>query len=269
MPSGRSPQPRLSSNDRSKATYDHYTSHIAYEIQLLLQDVGSQKHLADELGFANGSAISRIVSGVRPLSLEKARKLDELEYTTSINVSFETLVTERDSRKTKVAVPRRIQYDVFLAAPMASAGDDRYKEFRDRVLGIKDALEHWRLDVYCAMDDIAQPSDFDTQQIAYVTNWEAIQKCDQLVLYLPTAPTGLTPSSVWVEVGMALARRMPCTFFVPEQANLPYVIQRACELTNEKIVEVYFHGDDPRKPQNQIQRNGPKVLAGGSGKIRE
>lgn len=262
----RAPRGFSATQDRDAATFAQYASHISFEIKRVLEEAGlTQKDLGAQLGLSTGSGISLMISGGKELSLEHAKKLDQNHHTTSLGVSFETLVRERDAkpRRRKAGTPRRIEYDVFLAAPMAST-QGKYTELHEGIIEVRRALELHGLAVYCAADDIAKTSDFDTQEIAYLTNWNAIQLCRELVLYLPIEQTGPTPSSIWVEVGMALALGMSCTFFVPKQQDLPYVVQRACEIpvTKKKIVEVFLTGSDPRMAADRIRKNGPQILAG-------
>lgn len=250
--------------DRSAGTYDDYAKHIAYELAFALEMSGEiQIELAKKIGFGSASPVSRILAAKMTLTLEKARALDQHQYETSIGATFEDLVIERDGkpRKRRVGEPRATEHDVFLAAPMAAAGAT-YPEVRELVLQMETALDLAGLTVYCAVNDVAAQSDFDTQVIAYETNWQAIQSCRQLVLFLPEPLVGETPSSVWVEVGMALAREMPCTFFVPKQRHLPYVVQQALDTGKKRLVRAHYFNDDPRTAIRWIRRNGAKVLSG-------
>ncbi|EHB44067.1 hypothetical protein MycrhDRAFT_6962 [Mycolicibacterium rhodesiae JS60] len=255
----------VAGQERKRATYEDLDAHLRYELDRTLQASGmSQREFAMELGYQTPTQISQVRHGSKTFNAGLATKLDTWGYKTSLGTTFVQLVKEREARPRKKAVgkPRRIDYEVFLAAPMAAAGN-RYDEIRQHVMDVQAVLASYAdCTVYCAANDIARAADFDTQKVAYETNWEAIQACRQFVAFLPVpVPLKRTPSSVWVEAGMALAREMPCTFFVPTHDDLPYVLQRALE---KRAIDVYFHGENISKVSNEIRKHGRAILAGES-----
>lgn len=249
--------------DRRGAAYEELDDQLRYELdQALRSSRLSQAEFSRELGYQTPTQISQVRHGSKTLSAALAAKLDAWECKTTLGITFQQLVAERDARPRKEAVgkPGRVDYEVFLAAPMAAAGD-RYDEIRQHVMDVQASLaNHAQCTVYCAANDIVRSADFDNQKIAYETNWEAIRACRQFVAFLPVpVPLKRTPSSVWVEAGMALARKMPCTFFVPTPEDLPYVLQRALEM---RAIDVHFHGEHIAKVSNDIRKHGRSLLAG-------
>jgi hypothetical protein len=256
------------SDSLAEGTHAALEQHVAFELENLMDVQGlTQEELAHTMGFNTPSGASKIIGGHRGLTLQKARLLDDEGWTTTLGTTFEGLVREvhrsKNGPRRPIKSPRT--FDVFLATPMATA--DSYKRDRELVLDLKSALERANLTVFYAGDDIARMQDFDTQDIAYATNWDSIQASRQLVLYLLHEPTSPKPSSIWVEVGMALALGLPCTFFVPSLSCLPYVVQRAFDEpgTRKKLVDVHTFEDNPRLAISRVRRNKAAVLAGGGG----
>ncbi|WP_241474172.1 helix-turn-helix domain-containing protein [Mycolicibacterium neoaurum] len=250
--------------DRSNASYEELDLQIRHELDQVWRSTRmSQAEFARELGYQTATQISQLRNGQKSMTPPFAKLLDKWGvYTPTLGVTFQELVAERDAipRKDSVGKPQRKDYDVFLAAPMAAAVD-RYDEIRQHVMDVRETLATYaKCKTYCAAKDIVRSADFDNQKIAYETNLEAIQACRQFVAFLPVpVPLNRTPSSVWVEAGMALARSMPCTFFVPTPQDLPYVLQRAME---NRTIDVHFHGDNIAKVSNDIRKHGRDILAG-------
>ena len=264
---------------RAARSRKDYNEHIAYELELLQNEYFfNQLELAKIMGFANGSQLSRILRLEGELTLQRAKQLDEADLSragmadrealslpkTSLGVTFFELAQERNqATKHKVGVPTQAAYDVFLASPMASVDSGAYSAERHLVLGVKDALEAKGLSVYCAALSIADTKDFDANRIAMETNWDALRKCKELVLFVPGPLKGPSPSSVWVEIGMALALSMPCSLFVSNSSVLPYVLRQALVEPGGFAIDVSYYDADPNWPASVIRRNGRTALAGG------
>lgn len=120
----------------------------------------------------------------------------------------------------------RPRYDVFLSAPMASFKDDReYQPFRKEVMKVVDALHGCGLSVFCALEDIESMSQFDTQGISTSDDIDILEHSGSFVLLYPKS----LPTSALFEAGYALALGLPSLFFVRDDRDLPYLMQRLPE----------------------------------------
>lgn len=129
----------------------------------------------------------------------------------------------------------RSKYDVFLSAPMASFKDDsEYQPFRTDVLKVIHALRDCGLSVFCALEEIDSISQFDTHGISTHDDIAILQQTGSfLMLY----PQKLATSALF-EAGYALALGRPSLFFVRNEQDLPYLMQRLPEaLTNVSILD--------------------------------
>lgn len=235
--------------------------HLRFELDLVIQDLGSQAELAKILGYSGGqSGVSKILNRHVDLSVNRARKLDNEGCRPTVQgVTFLALVEAIERAEGSGPLT-----DVFLAVPM-SASRTKYKSHRTRALDLVHTLEAKGLSVYFAGREITSIDDFDDHQIAFIANLDHLKTSRQFVLYLPRALQGQTPSSVWVELGVAIGRELPCTLLVPDKTSLPYIISRSLEDHTEGLsILVREHGDDPDKPIRLLRRHGLQLLAQGN-----
>lgn len=127
------------------------------------------------------------------------------------------------------------QYDVFLSAPMASFTDDsEYQPFRAEVLTVIHALHDCGLSVFCALEAIESMSKFDTHGISALDDIDTLKRSGSFVMIYPQK----LASSALFEAGYALALRRPSVYFVLNEQDLPYLMQRLPEaVTNVSILD--------------------------------
>jgi TIR domain-containing protein len=129
----------------------------------------------------------------------------------------------------------RSKYDVFLSVPMASFKDDsEYQPFRTDVLKVIHALHDCGLSVFCALEAIDSMSQFDTHGISTHDDIAILQQTGTFVMLYPQK----LATSALFEAGYALALGRPSLFFVRNEQDLPYLMQRLPEaLTNVSILD--------------------------------
>lgn len=132
------------------------------------------------------------------------------------------------------------KYDVFLSVPMAAfATDAQYQAFRADALKVVSGLrERCKLRVYCALEKIVTTKKFETGGAAAQADLAALADSANLVMIYPAR----MPTSALFEAGFALARGLPCRFFVRDQSNednrLPYLMGKLPEAySNVSIID--------------------------------
>jgi len=129
----------------------------------------------------------------------------------------------------------RPEYDVFLSAPMASFKDDsEYQSFRAEVLKVIHALDACGLSVFCALETIESMSTFDTHGVSTHDDLDIMGKSGNFIMLYPQK----LATSALFEAGYALALGLPSLFFVRNEQDLPYLMQRLPEaVTHVSILD--------------------------------
>lgn len=236
---------------------------IREELDHILQSTGlSQESLAIEMEYADQSSVSRMLGRPnRNLPAEKAILLDA-KYETLCGLSFTDLVKARQAADRRARSRRAsADYDVFVASPMASADD--YGPMRGLAGSLVSAIEnHTDLRVYFAGRSIATDEDFESTDIAWRVNRDALQSSRCFLLYLPEKLS--KPSSVWVEAGMALALQIPSLYFVTNPESLPYILQRAAQpgrSGGSEVVTTHYIGDKKQEPHRLVRLHKRELFA--------
>jgi hypothetical protein len=135
------------------------------------------------------------------------------------------LEAEREAIKPK--------YDVFLSAPMASFTDDtQYQPFRTEVLKVIQALRDRGLSVFCALEAIDSMSKFDTHGISAHEDIDLLEHSGSFVMIYPEK----LATSALFEAGYALALGRPSLYFVRNEQDLPYLMQRLPEAVTDVAI---------------------------------
>jgi transcriptional regulator with XRE-family HTH domain len=250
-PGSRANSPLRSAQDIEESSLERLRDQVRFELINLLKS-STQEDLAHRIGYDSGSQISKILNGFADLPVSRARDLDRLGLRTTLNTSFETLV----SAIKEAHGPRRGKrykpvlaggYDVFLALPMASTeNENKYQTVRTEARNLVSALEaHCGYSVYCGALSVATRTDFDSPGFALEENVPALVNCRRFVLWMSELIA--KPSSVWVEAGMALALGKPSTYLVPSPEVLPYILREVADtgkLADLGAVRVHWIDDD-------------------------
>lgn len=248
---------------------------IRAELQrYVVRKVRSQVQLGQMIGYDNGSPISRILTGKSDLPRPRALLLDskiaegQLEPTDS-GWHFEDLV---DRLNVAIQEDQYKSTDVFLACPMSAAGDAYRTTVRKQGLLLMNALRAQELTVYSAIEAIADTDNFDAYDFAYRANLSHILDSRALVLLIPRVRVKKVkvepprePSSVWIELGMALARGIPCTIFTPSDESLPYIVKRAVRdaANGRSVLDVQIY-KDLSDPSKWVMNHGKTAILGGA-----
>jgi hypothetical protein len=174
---------------------------------------------------------------------------DMLSLFRSINESLGKPLTEKmlvaglgivwDKLQTAVAaalLKDKPQFDVFLSAPMASFKTDaEYQPFRTDVLKVVSTLrDSCGLTVFCALESIAAIKDFDTYGVSARDDFDNLERSGNFMLLYPRPMV----TSALFEAGYALARGIPCRFFVKSPQDLPFLMRDLPEaFSNLSIVD--------------------------------
>jgi hypothetical protein len=146
---------------------------------------------------------------------------------------------ERKYQKTAL---RNTRFDVFIATPMSAFdSDEDYKNHRELIMYILKILRKDGLSVYFAGEGIASFGAFSGEN-AFALDIQALENSANFYLIMPCK----VYSSVLVELGYALGLRKPCTIFVRDKEDLPYVMRDPdfSTLRNFPPTRVFTYNDD-------------------------
>jgi hypothetical protein len=135
-----------------------------------------------------------------------------------------------------ISLVKKKHLDVFLSAPMASAGDAAaYKKTRNAMLKIMQVLkaEHGLKKIYYAGENIESPEDFDPANMSLESDLVRIAGSKYFILVvLDQFPL----SSVFFEAGYALAMSKKSVYFVRDRTCLPFLMRQVdSEFENVRI----------------------------------
>lgn len=148
----------------------------------------------------------------------------------ALQAAFEAMWPPLDAA-VRAAVRSEPKHDVFLSVPMAAFETEaQYQAFRAEAMKVVTALrQHSGLRVFCAIERIESIKQFDTYGVGAREDIEALNDSANFVLIYPER---LVTSALF-EAGYALARGMPCRFFVRKTTDLPFLMR--------KLPEVFQH----------------------------
>lgn len=125
--------------------------------------------------------------------------------------------------------PRRFSFDLFVATPMSAFGEGpAYKANRELLIKFVTRLQRTSRfrRLFCPALDIVEFEDFDGNGAALVSDLAALEASEAFVLFY-LSPLPAKPSSVLVEAGAALTRRIPSIYVVRSREDLPYMLASA------------------------------------------
>ena len=116
-------------------------------------------------------------------------------------------------------------YDLFIAAPMSALSGEAYAAGRGDIVRIMERLSavHDFGPIYFAGAAISGPEAFSGEAAALRRDLEALRRSRMFVLVYPSK----TVTSALVEVGYAMALRLPCLLLVNAREDLPYLLKQA------------------------------------------
>lgn len=257
--------PHFDDQDLQHAASLDIKAQIVDELEKVVASVESQLGLAHILEYASGASITKLLQGTQGLPVEKAALLDDWMRAEGKTTACGHAMVDLVKAQTRAAAAdRKKTTDVLVASPMSAAGGE-YEVDRALAMRLVDALRAQSLKVYFAGEEIKKPSSFDSYDLAYKANLRHILSARVFVLFLPHGRrTDGPPSSVWIELGMALARNIPVTIFAPTSADLPYIVRRAIEDGQRRVLDTHFFDDDPELPGRWIKKSGKGILLGGA-----
>lgn len=165
----------------------------------------------------------------------------------------------RDTRNPRPGQPFRLDYDVFVASPMAALdGEAAYKAQRDEVTAIKEALRaHSGVDrIYDAGDKI-EGVKWDPKDSAAEDDLEALRHSRNFVLIYPER----IASSVLFEAGYALGMGKPAVYIVRETEKLPYLMQELNNLSRIYPQVRIWQCPDTAAIVERIRQTGKRMFA--------
>jgi len=122
-------------------------------------------------------------------------------------------------------IPNKKEFELFIAAPMSALGNDEaYAIGRKNILELIDRLSsvHGLDPVYYAGATISGQAAFTGETTALRRDLEALRNSRLFVLVYPSKIV----TSALVEVGYALALRLPCLLLVRDKDDLPYLLNQ-------------------------------------------
>ena len=169
--------------------------------------------------------------------LESLRLTGELTYASDIDLT--TLITTYLSTVRKLGTPG--MYDVFISCPMSSLKDGKeYKQVLDTIKKITTIFHGFGHSTYSAILRIGNSRSMDPEHIAAETDLDALTKSRRFLMIYPQEVV----SSCLLEAGYALINRVPSTYFVRSDHDLPYMLRGAVEAYGNASRFVYQNPKD-------------------------
>lgn len=171
---------------------------------------------------------------------------------------FGGLLIARDTRNPRPRQPFRLDYDVFLASPMAAFEDEAaYKTQREQVAAIKEALRtHSEIGkVYDAGDKIRGVR-WDPRDFAAEVDLEALRHSRNFLLVYPAR----IASSVLFEAGYALGMGKPAVYVVRKTETLPYLMQELNNLSRIYPQVRIWECEDTAAIVERIRQTGKRMF---------
>lgn len=133
---------------------------------------------------------------------------------------------------------RDFEFDIFMATPMSAYASDSeaYRRNRETILAIFAELKRQTrfTKFFCPAILVESAAKFDAHEQALVQDVLALEASEAFILYyMPPLPK--TPSSVFVEAGMALSARIPSIYIVRSRSDLPYMLRTADQITFDRL----------------------------------
>lgn len=113
---------------------------------------------------------------------------------------------------------------VFLATPMASLESEAYEADRSTATPVFEKLSRIADPVYWAAAGISSAERFEAPDLAAERNLLALIESEAFV-YLQLREL-IHPTSCHIELGIAIALKLPVTVFAPSEESLPYTLRR-------------------------------------------
>lgn len=198
---------------------------------LLLE--GEIKDLTDPMARFNGTVFDR--GGIHALFESINESLGRPLKKKVLDAALGTVWPDLEKAVQAALKLDRPPIDVFLSVPMAAfSSDAQYQPFRAEAMKVVAALrERCGLTVFCALEKIESLKQFDTYGDGAREDIETLERSANFVMLYPEK---LTTSALF-EAGYALARGLPCRFFVRNQSEdaykLPFLMR--------KLPEVFTH----------------------------
>jgi hypothetical protein len=169
------------------------------------------------------------------------------------------------NREFKTSAEKVHTYNVFLAAPMASEKDDGIREQkRNSIIKIITALEEScnisRANIFYAGSKFSKNKEFEEGHRALVKNLSILRGCTHFILIYPERIQ--KPSSIFVEVGLAIALGKKNIWFVKSQDDLPYILRGAANANDRDgfSIQIYDRKDNVDRIIKVIKDGGISFL---------
>jgi len=168
------------------------------------------------------------------------------------------LLIARDARNPRPMQPFRLDYDVFLASPMAAFDDEAaYQAQRAEVTAIKEALQsHSGISKVYDAGATIQGVKWDPKDFAAEIDLEALRHSRNFLLVYPER----IASSVLFEAGYALGMGKPAIYVVRERKKLPYLMQELNNLSAIYPKVRIWECDDTAAIVDRIRQTGKRMF---------
>jgi len=145
-----------------------------------------------------------------------------------------------DASKSEVQEASTVtKFDVFISSPMSAFGDEaRYKAHRLNILKlIKVLRDQCGYLCYYAGESRPNYDDFEANDVALSRDLQALRSSRYYLLLIPET----SASSALVEAGAALVLGKPSTYFVHQQARLPFALQHATNSGDAQLPRIKIY----------------------------
>lgn len=135
------------------------------------------------------------------------------------------------------------QDSIFISSPMAGYDNNqKYTDYRTLILNVRNVLvkEKNAKNVIYAGSRIETINDFEDKGLSLQMVYRYVQQCKSFILIYPEK----VASSVFLEVGWAIAMRKPLVLFVRDRDDLPFLLGGAGDANLERIRIIEFKDEE-------------------------
>ena len=142
-------------------------------------------------------------------------------------------------REVAASASKPARHDVFISSPMFAFEDEiRYQTHRENILRLIKALtDECGFKCYYAGETRPNYEDFEANDVALSNDLQALRDSRFYALLMPET----SATSALVEAGAALILRKPSTYFVQQDARLPFALEHATNSGDAQLPRIKIY----------------------------
>jgi hypothetical protein len=126
-----------------------------------------------------------------------------------------------------------MKYDFFIGLAMSELNEKEYEELSIKMKQLNENLKSKKINIFCELLTITK-NNYQTPIESLNKDLTAIDESKNFIFYYPKKQN----TSLFIEIGYAIAKEIPITIFTKNKKDLPYLLQ---ELNLKKDNKIYLN----------------------------